>query len=116
MLNLVFEKLDKVSSNGARSVVFGCVWLSLVCIIGFDDCHDLFWVDGDVRCSDSILRSPSDLSVDNLREIDWAVYMIKKGLRLGGRSVMVISWRPSNDGIAVLTSIMICNLLNLNHQ
>ena len=33
--------------------------------------------------------------------------MIRNGLRLGGKSVMVISWRPSNEGIAVLTSMMI---------
>lgn len=33
--------------------------------------------------------------------------MIRYGFRNGGSSVMVISWRPSNDGIDVLTSIMI---------
>jgi len=35
--------------------------------------------------------------------------MMRYGFRRGGRSVMVISWRPSKFGVAVLTSMMTWN-------
>jgi hypothetical protein len=57
VLDLVLEELDQIVGDFLGGLVGGGVGGCLVGVVGLDDGHDLFWVDGNVGCADSVLGS-----------------------------------------------------------
>lgn len=125
-LDFVCQEFDQVTCDGFGCGISRSVGAGVVRAIAFDNGNNFILVDrnGSLNKETHPVKTPlipfRGQNVKNDREkflsrltvpILSSVFMIRYGLRLGGLVPMVMSWRPSKDGMRVLTSIMILSAI-----